>query len=326
MTVQLVGYIDFSVVAPPALTRVLQVHTSVNALRPNLGEVKMPTCEIMNDAVILNGKRHCLPNTKEFVLWGGGGGGVNCIVPVAKSDGLIQLCLDPKDLNKSIKRNQYYSKTIDEVSAELHDSRYFTVVDAKSGYWMVELDSESSLLTNFNTPWEKYKWLRLLFGLKFSSDVFPERLNSVLQGVKAITGCVDDVPARGVDSKDHNVNVLRLLETARMNGIKFNPKKLQFKSIKCEYFGHTLTLVVMKIDNRKVEAIKQMSALNDKKGLQSFQAMINYLKCYSVQLMKLSKLLKPLLREDVEWTWDSTHQDAFDAIKEALTKTRIFQP
>ena len=121
---------------------------------------------------------------------------INSIVTVAKPDGSIRLCLDPKDLNKSIKRNQYYSKTIDEVSAELHDSRYFTVVDAKSGYWMVELDSESSLLTTFNTPWGKYKWLRLPFGLKVSSDVFQERLNSVLQGVKGITGCVDDVLAR----------------------------------------------------------------------------------------------------------------------------------
>jgi len=91
---------------------------------------------------------------------------------------------------------------------------------------MVELDSESSLLTTFNIAWGKYKWLRLPFGLKVSSDVFQERLNSVLQRLKGITTCVDDVLARGVDSKDHDVNVLRLLETARMNGIKFNPKKL----------------------------------------------------------------------------------------------------
>ena len=39
--------------------------------------------------------------------------------------------------------------------------------------------------------------------------------------------------------------------------------------------------------------------------------------------MKLSEPLKPLLREDVEWSWDSIHGDAFDAIKEELTKTLI---
>ena len=62
-----------------------------------------------------------------------------------------------------------------------------------------------------------------------------------------------------------------------------------------------------------------MSAPKHNKALQSFQGMVNY----SVQLMKLSEPLKPLLREDVEWTWDSTHQDAFDAIKEELTKNPV---
>ena len=67
-TGQRVGYIDFPVATPPALTRVPQVHTSVNVLRPNIDEVKTPTCEIINDAVIVNGKRHCLRITKEYVL------------------------------------------------------------------------------------------------------------------------------------------------------------------------------------------------------------------------------------------------------------------
>ena len=89
---------------------------------------------------------------------------------------------------------------------------------------MVELDSESSLVTkqwvnkSFSySPYtvEKYSpWLRLSFALKVSSDVFEERLNSVMQGVKGIIGCVDDVLARSVDSKDHYMNMFRLLETA----------------------------------------------------------------------------------------------------------------
>ena len=126
-----------------------------------------------------------------------------------------------------------------------------------------------------------------------------------------------------MDSNDHDVNVLRLLETAIMKAIKFNPKKLQFKSTKYEFFGHTLTPEGLKIDERKVDAIKQMSAPKDKKGLQSSQGIINYLKRYSIRLMKLSEPFKPLLGENVEWSWDSTHQVAFDAIKEKLTKTPV---
>ena len=159
---------------------------------------------------------------------------------MSKPEGSIRLCLDPKDLNASIKRNQYYTK-IDGVGAELHGSEYFTLVDAKSGYWIVELDSESSVLTTFNMPWGKYKCLRLPFGSTVSADVFQERLNGVLKNIKGVTECVDDILTRGVDSKDHDVNLLRLLKTARMNGIKFNPKKLQFKTKECEFFEQTLT-------------------------------------------------------------------------------------
>ena len=79
----------------------------------------------------------------------------------------------------------------------------------------------------------------------------------------------------------------------------------------------------MKIDDRNVEAIKQISAPRDKKGLQSFQGMVNYLKRYSAKLMKLSEPLKPLLSKNVEWTWDFTHQVRFDGIKEELTETPV---
>ena len=52
-----------------------------------------------------------------------------------------------------------------------------------------------------------------------------------------------------------------------MNGKKVNLKKLLFKSTKCTFLGHTLTPKGRKTYSRKVDAIKQMSALNKKKCL-----------------------------------------------------------
>ena len=77
----------------------------------------------------------------------------NCILPDRKADGSLRLCFDLKDLNKNTERNQYYTGTIDDLSAYLHGSKYFMLMDVKSGYWMVQLNRESSLLTPFNTPW-----------------------------------------------------------------------------------------------------------------------------------------------------------------------------
>ena len=113
-------------------------------------------------------KEGIITEVKEHTEW------INSIVPVMKPNGSLRLCLDPKDLNKAIKRNQWYSRTIDDILPELAKSKFKTLKDATSGYWHVVLDLDSSLLTTFNTPWGKFRWLRLPFGLKIASDVFQE--------------------------------------------------------------------------------------------------------------------------------------------------------
>ena len=76
---------------------------------------------------------------------------INSVMPVMKEDGSVRLCLDPKDLNKATKRNQWYARTLDDILPELAQSKYFTVKDATFRFWHVPLEFRSSLLTTFNT-------------------------------------------------------------------------------------------------------------------------------------------------------------------------------
>ena len=78
---------------------------------------------------------------------------INSIVPVVKEDSSLRLCLNPKDLNKAIERNQWYARTLVDILPELAQSKYFTIKDALSGFWYVPVDLRSSLLTIFNTSW-----------------------------------------------------------------------------------------------------------------------------------------------------------------------------
>ena len=48
-----------------------------------------------------------------------------------------EVMLDPKDLNMNTERNQYYTGTIGDLTVELHCPKYFTLIGATSGYWMV---------------------------------------------------------------------------------------------------------------------------------------------------------------------------------------------
>ena len=166
---------------------------------------------------------------------------INSIVPVMKEDGSLRLCLDPKDLNKAIERNQWYARTPDDILPEDAQSKYFTIKDTTSGFRHILLDFRSSLLTTFNTPWGKYRWLRMSFGLKVSGDVFQERLDRVLRLVPGVLGITDDIVIHGATENTHDGVVLILCETARLNNLSSNSKKVQFKSTDYKFFGHRTT-------------------------------------------------------------------------------------
>ena len=175
-----------------------------------------------------------------------------------KEDGSLRLCLVPKELNKAIKRNRWYSRTLDDILPELAQSKCFTVKDATSRFWHIPLDLRSSLLTTFNTPWGKYRWLRMPIGLKVSGDVFQERLDKVIRLVPGVLGITDDIVINGATENTHDGTVLILCETARLNNLSLNSKKMQFKSTDCKFFGHRLTPDGIKINSKKIEAIIQM--------------------------------------------------------------------
>ena len=233
-------------------------------------------------------KEGIITEVKEHTEW------INSIVPVMKSNGSLRLCLDPKNLNKAIKRNQWYLRTIDDILPELAKSKIKTLKDATSGYWHIVLDLASSLLTMFNTPWGKYRWLRLPFGLKIASDVFQERLDRVLRLLEGVHGIADDILTHRETEVQHNGRLLTLLETARMKNLSLNPDKIQFKSTDCKFFGHRLTPEGLKLDPEKVKAIIKMPALQSIQSLQSFNGMVNYLKRFSPVLTDLAEPLRRL--------------------------------
>jgi len=66
---------------------------------------------------------------------------------VEKKDGSLRLCLDPKDLNKAIKREHYKIPTMEEIVAEFAGKKVFSTLDLKDGYWQIQLDEQSSRIT-----------------------------------------------------------------------------------------------------------------------------------------------------------------------------------
>ena len=115
------------------------------------------------------------------------------MVVASKRNGKIRLCIDPKPLNKALKRNRYPLATIDDLLAKLTNAKVFTVADAKNGFWHVPLDDESSYLITFGTPWSRYRWTRMPFGISPAPEEFQRRLDNALQGLDGVMPVFDDI-------------------------------------------------------------------------------------------------------------------------------------
>lgn len=94
------------------------------------------------------------------------------MVVVLKRNGKIRVCIDPKPLNQALKRNHYPLPVIDNLLPELSKAKVFSVVDTKNGFWHIQLDTESSFLTTSGTPWGRYRWTRMPFGISPTPESF----------------------------------------------------------------------------------------------------------------------------------------------------------
>ena len=93
---------------------------------------------------------------------------------------------------------------------------------------------------------------------QYSGDVFQERLDRVLRLVPGVLGIADDIVIHGAMENTHDGTVLILCETARLNNLSLNSKKMQFKSTDSKFFGHRLTPDGIEVDPKKIEAIIHM--------------------------------------------------------------------
>jgi len=140
---------------------------------------------------------------------------VSILLCVEKKDGSLRVCLDPKDLNRAIQREHYATPTFEDVSAKLCGKSLFSVINSRDGFWQVQLDEESSRLCTFNTPFGRYSFCRLPFGVSSAAEVFEKKVTETYSDIDGVHIIFDDMIIATVDEEDHDRIFRALLERAR---------------------------------------------------------------------------------------------------------------
>ena len=86
---------------------------------------------------------------------------------------------------------------------------------------------------------------------------------------------------------------------------------------------HVVSSSGLKPDPSKIEAIVMMEPPTDNAGVERLRGTVNYLSRFFPKLSDVIRPISDLTLPDVEWTWVSVYDKAFEEIKRLLTQAPV---
>ena len=150
------------------------------------------------------------------------------MVAVPKKSGAIRICVDLKWLNQCVMREVQPLPEVDNTLAKLSGARFFSKLDANSGFWQIPLSQKSCLLTTFITPFGHFCFNKLPFGISSAPEHFQKRMSNILKGISGVVCQMDDVLVFGSTREEHDARLIDVLNRIAQAGVTLNRDKCSF--------------------------------------------------------------------------------------------------
>lgn len=132
-----------------------------------------------------------------------------------KKAGDVRICVDLTNLNVSVRREKYILPSVEETLGKLAGARIFSKLDANMGFWQIPLTKDSKY-TTFITPFGRYHFNRLPFGIASAPEHFLNRMTTeVTEGLEGVVCHMDNVLVWGRTQEEHDARLHGVLERTK---------------------------------------------------------------------------------------------------------------
>lgn len=249
------------------------------------------------------------------------------VVPKKSPDGQRQwrMCVDFRALNKKLIPDKFPLPRIDEILDGLGRAKYFSVMDLKSGYHQIPLESESRKYTAFTTDSGFFQWKVLPFGLNIAPASFMRMMTLAFSGLsyERCFICMDDLIVIGFNENQHINNLRRVFEACKKYNLKLNPSKCEFYRTEVCFLGHKCTSEGLMPDPMKLRCVKNYPKPKDKNETKRFVAFANYYRRFIRNFSGITRPLTRLTSKKIKFIWSDECDAVFKQIKEMLLSPPI---
>jgi hypothetical protein len=233
----------------------------------------------------------------------------------------LRFCQNYKSINRFIEKSGYQLPLADRLHLEVADSRYFSKLDARSGFLQIPVAEADQPKTAFYAGGQLYMYTRMPFGMKNSPAEFQMRMDSAIAlfGLtKFAVVYIDDILIHSRTFGEHLDHLNLVFAMLKSINMKAHPEKSIFGAAVLEFLGHNVSHYGMFPSEAKVDAIKALPEPKDVPQLRSILGFMNYYRVYVAGYSAIAEPLNSLLKKDHQWQWTSVEGNALMTLKEKL--------
>lgn len=220
------------------------------------------------------------------------------IVLARKKNGQLRMCVDYRTLNRRTIPDQYTVPRIDDALDCLSGSKWFSVLDLRSGYYQIPMADEDKEKTAFICPLGFFQFERMPQGITGAPATFQRLMEKAVGDMHMLEVIVylDDLIVFGNTLEEHEQRLLKVMTRLEEAGLKLSLDKCQFCRPQVTYVGHIVSEHGIATDPAKVESVTKWKQPTDLTSLQSFLGFCGYyrrfIKNYSIIVRSLTELCK----------------------------------
>lgn len=247
------------------------------------------------------------------------------ILLVKKKNGSFRLVVDYRALNAITEKTEFPMPRADDIYRRLGGSKFFSVIDCRSGFSQIEINVKDRHKTAFSTPnGIRYQFKRMPFGLTNGPAVFQRAMIDLLAGLEDIVFCfVDDLIVHNSTFFGHLEALRRVLQRLESCHVKLNAEKSTICTNQIKFLGNIVSADGLKPDPEKVQALAEMRRPANLHEVRSLLGGINYLRPFVPNCSIECGPISDLTLNGAKFEWTDSQEQAFRKIIEVLSSDVI---
>ena len=213
------------------------------------------------------------------------------IIVVSKGDGGKHLVIDYKALNKVTRKFVWPMPKVEDIFSQLNGAKYFSTLELGAGYHHIGLTTDSIPKTAFTSPFGKYEYVTVPFGLAQVLAYFQELMTGVLKDLPFAMAYLDDIIIYSSTPEEHLEHIRTVFEKLQDAKLSMKLSKCHFFAKEIQYLGYILGMERIKSVPAKTEAIRAMHPPVNPKQVCAFLGLVGY---YRKFIKNFAKIAKPL--------------------------------